>query len=58
MVSRKQWFLDLRELIDSAESNLDHGRSIIGAKKLGRVWSMIGNAKLNVTVPTILAREG
>ncbi len=45
MTSRKQFFIDLRELIDSAESNFDHGRPDIGNKKLIRAYLLLGSAE-------------
>jgi len=41
LTSRKQWFLDLRELIDSAESNFDHGRPKIGRRQLMRAYFLM-----------------
>ena len=43
MTSRKQFFIDLRELIDSAESNFDHGRPHTGHRKLVRAYRLLGS---------------
>lgn len=58
MVSRKQFFIDLRELIDSAESNFDHGRPQIGKHKLDRAEELISEFRLTQIVQAIKAGEG
>lgn len=42
MVSRKEGFTKLRELLVSAESNYDHGRRIIGRKKIMAAYKFLG----------------
>lgn len=58
MISRKQWFLDLRELIDSAESNFDHGRPQTGKRQLDRAEELISKFRLAQIVTAIQAQRG